>query len=88
MNFSYFFLSVFFVYVSIKNLLEIMLSKENAHKSIEIMFGHAIKRIEELNEPYRQCLFEEYKEWIEGLGDEGIGQDAIVFKYIGNLGMH
>ena len=65
-----------------------MLSKENAHKSIEIMFGHAIKRIEELNEPYRQCLFEEYKEWIEGFGDKGIGQDAIVFKYIGNLGIH
>ena len=41
-----------------------------------------------LNEPYRQCLFEEYKEWIEGLGDEGIGQDAIIFKYIGNIGIN
>ena len=56
-----------------------MLSKDNAHKSIEIMYKHALKRIEELNEPYRQCLFEEYKEWIEGFGDKGIGQDAIVF---------
>ncbi len=40
-----------------------------------------------LNEPYRQCLFEEYIEWIEGLGDEGIGQDGI-FKYIGKLGIN
>ena len=30
-----------------------MLSKDNAHKSIESMFKHALKRIEELNEPYR-----------------------------------
>ena len=65
-----------------------MLSKDNAHKSIEIMFEHALKRIEELNEPYRQCLFEEYKEWTEGLGDKGIDQDAIIFKYIGKLGIN
>ena len=65
-----------------------MLSKYNAHISIEIVLGHALKRIEELNEPYTQCLFEEYKEWIEGFGDKGIGQDAIVFKYIGNIDMN
>ena len=61
-----------------------MLSKENAHEAIEIMFEQAIKRMEKLNEPARRCLYEEYKEWIDGLGDKGRGQDAIIFRYIGN----
>jgi len=61
-----------------------MLSRENAHEAIEIMFEQAVKRMEELNEPARRCLYEEYKEWIEGLGDKGKGQDAMIFKYIGD----
>tara|TARA_Y100001968_G_scaffold28189_1_gene21873 strand:+ start:439 stop:636 length:198 start_codon:yes stop_codon:yes gene_type:complete len=61
-----------------------MLSKKNAHKAIEIMFEQAVNRMDELNESGRRCLYEEYKEWIEGLGDKGKGQDAIVFRYIGN----
>ena len=61
-----------------------MLSKENAHEAIEIMFEQAIKRMEKLNEPTRKCIYEEYKEWIDGLGDKGIDQDAIIFRYIGN----
>tara|TARA_Y100001968_G_scaffold40765_1_gene30938 strand:+ start:94 stop:291 length:198 start_codon:yes stop_codon:yes gene_type:complete len=60
-----------------------MLSKENAHKAIELMFEQAINRMNELNDSSRQCLYEEYKEWIDGLGDKGMGQDAIIFKYIG-----
>ena len=48
-----------------------MLSRENAHEAIVIMFEQAVKRMEELNEPSRRCLYEEYKEWIEGLGDKG-----------------
>ena len=47
------------------------------------MFAQAIKRMEELNEPGRRCLYEEYKEWIEGFGDKGKGQDAMIFKYMG-----
>ena len=39
-----------------------MLSKENAHKAIEIMFEQAVKRMNELNDSSRQCLYEEYKE--------------------------
>ena len=61
-----------------------MLSRENAHKAIEIMFQQAVKRMEELNEPGRRCLYEEYKEWIEGLGDKSKGQYAMIFKYMGN----
>ena len=61
-----------------------MLSKENAHKAIELMFTHAVRRMDELNDSRRQCLYEEYKEWIDGLGDKGREQDAIIFKYIGN----
>ena len=61
-----------------------MLSKENAHKAIELMFEQAVKRMNELNDSNRQCLYEEYKEWIDGLGEKGRGQDAIIFKYIGN----
>jgi len=60
-----------------------MLSRENAHEAIEIMFKQAVKRMEELNEPARRCLYEEYKEWIEGFGDTAKGQDAMIFKYIG-----
>ena len=60
-----------------------MLSRENAHEAIEIMFKQAVKRMKELNEPTRSCLYEEYKEWIEGLNDKGKGQDAIFFGYIG-----
>ena len=60
-----------------------MLSRENAHEAIEIMFEQAVKRMEELNEPARSCLYEEYKEWIEGIGDQAKGQDAMIFKYIG-----
>ena len=61
-----------------------MLSKENAHKAIEIMFEQAVKRMNELNDSSRQCLYEEYKEWIDNLDDQDKGQDAIIFKYIGN----
>ena len=60
-----------------------MLSKENAHEAIEIMFEQAVKRMSELNESGRRCLYEEYKEWIEGLSDKAKVQDAIIFKYIG-----
>ena len=60
-----------------------MISRENAHQAIEIMFEQAVKRMEELNEPCRRCLYEEYKEWIEGFGDKGQEQDAIIFKYMG-----
>ena len=60
-----------------------MLSRENAHKAVVIMFEQAVKRMEELNEPGRRCLYEEYKEWIEGFGDNAKGQDAMIFKYIG-----
>ena len=60
-----------------------MLSRENAHESILIMFEQAVKRMEELNEPGRRRLYEEYKEWIEGLGDKGKEQDAMIFKYMG-----
>ena len=60
-----------------------MLSKKNAHKAIEIMFEQAVNRMDELNESGRRCLYEEYKEWIEGLGDKGKRQDAIIFGYIG-----
>tara|TARA_Y100001968_G_scaffold183861_1_gene168399 strand:- start:619 stop:816 length:198 start_codon:yes stop_codon:yes gene_type:complete len=60
-----------------------MISKKNAHEAIEIMFEQAIKRMEELNEPGRKCLYEEYKERIECFGDKGKEQDAIVFKYMG-----
>tara|TARA_Y100001968_G_C18830412_1_gene468845 strand:- start:209 stop:406 length:198 start_codon:yes stop_codon:yes gene_type:complete len=62
-----------------------MLSIENAHKAIEIMFDQALKRMNELNDSSRQCLYEEYKEWIDNLGDQGEGQDAIIFRYIGTL---
>ena len=61
-----------------------MLSRENAHEAIVIMFEQAVKRMEELNEPCRSCLYEEYREWIEGLVDKGKGQDAMIFKYMGN----
>ena len=60
-----------------------MLSNENAHEAIEIMFEQAVNRMNELNESGRRCLYEEYKEWIEGLGDKGKRQDAIIFGYIG-----
>tara|TARA_Y100001978_G_C23329925_1_gene262420 strand:- start:72 stop:269 length:198 start_codon:yes stop_codon:yes gene_type:complete len=60
-----------------------MLSRENAHKAVEIMFEQAVKRMEVLNEPGRRCIYEEYKEWIEGFGDQAKGQDAMIFKYIG-----
>ena len=60
-----------------------MISRENAHESIVIMFEQAVKRMEELNEPSRRCLYEEYKEWIEGFSDKAKEQDAIIFKYIG-----
>jgi len=61
-----------------------MISRGNAHEAVEIMFEQALKRMEELNEPGRRCLYEEYREWIEGLGDKGKGQDAMIFKYMGN----
>ena len=60
-----------------------MISRGNAHEAVEIMFTQAIKRMEELNEPGRRCLYEEYKEWIEGFGDKGKGQDAMIFEYMG-----
>ena len=60
-----------------------MISRENAHKAIKIMFEQAVKRMEELNEPGRRCLYEEYKEWIEGFCNKGKGQDAMIFKYMG-----
>ena len=59
-----------------------MLSRENAHEAVVIMFEQAVMRMEELNEPGRRCLYEEYKEWIEGFGDKGQEQDAIIFKYM------
>ena len=61
-----------------------MLSRENAHEAIVIMFEQAVKRMEELNEPGRRCLYEEYREWIEALVDSGKEQDAMIFKYMGN----
>ena len=60
-----------------------MLSKENAHKAIELMFEQAVKRMNELNDSSRQCLYEEYQELIDCLSDKGKGQDAMIFKYIG-----
>ena len=60
-----------------------MLSKDNAHEAIEVMFEEAVRRMEQLNETARTCLYEEYKEWIEGFGDNAKGQDAMIFKYIG-----
>ena len=60
-----------------------MISRGNAHEAVEIMFEQALKRMEELNETGRRCLYEEYREWIEGLGDKGKGQDALFFGYIG-----
>ena len=59
-----------------------MLSKDNAHKAVEIMFEQAVRRMKELNEPARRSLYEEYKEWIEGFGNKAEGQDAIIFRYI------
>ncbi len=47
------------------------------------MFEQALKRMEELNELGRRRFYEEYKEWIEGLGDKGEEQDAMIFKYMG-----
>ena len=61
-----------------------MLSKQNAHKAIEIMLEQAVNRMNELNDSGRRCLYEEYKEWIDSLEEKGKGQDAIVFRYIGN----
>ena len=61
-----------------------MISSKNANKAIEIMFEHAVKRLNELNESDRRCLYEEYKEWIEGLIENSKGQYAIIFSYIGN----
>ncbi len=61
-----------------------MLSRENAHKAIEIMFEQAVKRMNELNDSSRQCLYEEYKEWIDNLEEQGKSQDAIIFRYIGD----
>ena len=60
-----------------------MLSRESAHEAVVIMFEQAVKRMEELNEPCRRCLYEEYKEWIEGFGDKGKEEDAMSFKYMG-----
>ena len=61
-----------------------MLSKEKAHEAIEIMFEQAVKRINEINDSSRKCLYEEYKEWIDNLDEKGEEQDAVIFKYIGN----
>ena len=61
-----------------------MLSRENAHEAIKIMFKQAVKRMEELNETGRSSLYKEYKEWIQGFDDKAKGQDAMIFKYIGN----
>ena len=61
-----------------------MLSRENAHEAIVIMFEQAVKHMEKLNELGRSCLYEEYREWIEGLGDKGKGEDVMIFKYMGN----
>ena len=60
-----------------------MLSKDSAHQAIEIMFESALRRMKKLDDAGRKCLYEEYKEWIQGLGGNGIGQEAIIFKYIG-----
>ena len=60
-----------------------MSSKGNAHQAIEIMFESAINRMKELDDAGKKCLYEEYREWIQGLSDKGIGQEAIFFKYIG-----
>ena len=60
-----------------------MLSKK-AHEAIEIMFEQAVKRINEINDSSRKCLYEEYKEWIDNLDEKGEEQDAVIFKYIGN----
>ena len=59
-----------------------MLSRESAHEAVVIMFEQAVKRMEELNEPGRRCLYEEYKEWIEGLGDKGEEQDAVSYTHL------
>ena len=59
-----------------------MRSKGNAHQAIEIMFESAINRMKELDDEGRICLYEEYREWIQGIGNKGIGQEAIFFKYI------
>ena len=48
------------------------------------MLKQTVKRMNELNDTSRKCLYEEYKEWIDGLGEKGKGQDAIIFRYIGN----
>ena len=61
-----------------------MISKEKAHEAIEIMFEQAVKRINEINDSSRKCLYEEYKEWIDNLDEKGEEQDAVIFKYIGN----
>ena len=58
--------------------LRTMLSKENANEAIEILLKLAVKQINELNDKSRQCLYEEYKEWIENLEDKGEKQDAII----------
>ena len=48
------------------------------------MFEQVVKRMERLNDHGRRCIHEEYREWIEDLGDEERRQDAMIFKYMGN----
>ena len=60
-----------------------MRSNGNAQQAIEIMFECAINRMKKLDDEGRRCLYEEYREWIQGLGEKGIEQEAIFFKYIG-----
>ena len=59
-----------------------MRSNGNAKQAIEIMLECAINRMKKLDDEGRRCLYEEYREWIEGLGEKGITQEAIFFKYI------
>ena len=54
-----------------------MLSKKNAHEAIEIMLKQTDIRINKLDDTSRQCLYEEYKEWIENLEEKVEEQDAI-----------
>ena len=41
------------------------------------MFKQTDKRINKLDDTSRQCLYEEYKEWIENLEEKVEEQDAI-----------
>ena len=56
-----------------------MLSKKNAYEAVEIIFKQAVKGINKLDDTSRQCLYKEYKEWIENHDKKGEEQEAIIF---------